>query len=243
MRHMRKLLTIIILLWTGLANGQSFEGTLAYVTDFEIAEDFKKMGITKEILIKKMKQEGSYSDTIKTSYKQGNYYTLTNSNPKSWSIYKAENNKIYSLQDGDDDDICTVTNASIDLEFTITGKMPTVQKLDTTVIVDGASCNIVRVEWNSGTYDYYYEPAKLTVDPSLFAKHTYDGWADFLKISNALPVKIVKTTEGIMTVTMTLVTTKTEVIDEKLFSIPTLVSDEDLNIIKIANREVMRIVK
>ena len=70
---MRKLFTIIILLWTGLANGQSFEGTLAYVTDFEIAEDFKKMGITKEILIKKMKQEGSYSDTIKTSYKQGNY--------------------------------------------------------------------------------------------------------------------------------------------------------------------------
>jgi hypothetical protein len=240
---MKKTLTIIILLWTGLVYGQSFEGTLSYVSDFELAENMKKMGMTKEILVDKMKQDGSYSDTIKISYKQGNYYTLTKNNPKSWSVYKAETNKIYAMQDGDAADICTVTDASIDLEFTMTGKMPPVQKLDTIVIIDGVSCSIVSVKWKSGTYDYYYDPTKLKVDPALFSKHTYDGWADFLKISKALPLKIVKTTKGMMSVTMTLVTTRTEVIDEKLFLIPKLVPDKDLNLIKIANREVMRIKK
>ncbi|MBN8572638.1 MAG: hypothetical protein J0M05_01890 [Candidatus Kapabacteria bacterium] len=240
---MKKTLMTIIILWTVPVYGQSFEGTLSYISDFELAENMKKMGMTKEMLHDKMKQDGSYSDTIKISYKQGNYYILTNNNPKSWSIYKAETNKIYTMQDGDAADICTVTDASIDLQFTMTSKMPTIEKLDTTVIVGGVSCSIVRVKWKSGTYDYYYDPTKLTVDPALFSKHVYDGWADFLKISKALPVKIVKTTKGMMTVTMTLVTTKTEVIDEKLFSIPKLVPDKDLNLIKIANREVMRVKK
>lgn len=240
---MTKIFTTIILLWTGLLYGQSFEGTLYYVSDFELAENMKKMGMTKEILLDKMIQEGTYSDTIAISYKQGNYFTVTNNNPKSWSIYNAEANKIYAMQDGEAADICTVTDASIDLEFTYTGVMPAIQLLNTRVNIDGISCSIVSVKWKSGTYDYYFDPTKLLVDPELFSKHTYDGWADFLKISKALPVKIVKTTEGIMSITMTLVAIKSEVIDEKLFLIPKLVPDKDLNMVKLANREVMRIIK
>lgn len=240
---MRQILTTIILFTNLISFGQSYEGTLTYVTDFEVSEKLVKMGMTKQMLLDKMKNEGSWSDTIMTSYKKGNYYTLLNTNPKSWSIYKADDNKIYSMQEGEASDICTVTDASIDLEFTMTGKMPTVEKLDTTVIVDGVSCSIVRVKWKSGTSDYYYNQTKLTVDAALFSKHIYDGWADFLKISNSLPLKIVKETNGMMTITMTLVSTKTEVINEKLFSTPVLVADKDLNIIKVANREVMRIKK
>lgn len=238
---MRQILTTILLFTTLLSFGQTYEGTLTYVADFEVSEKLVKMGMTKQILLDKMKSEGSWSDTIRTSYKQGNYYTLLNSNPKSWSTYRADNNKIYSMQDGEASDICTVTDASIDLEFTMTGKMPIVEKIDTTVIVGRVPCSIVRVKWKSGTYDYYYNETKFTIDASLFSKHTYDGWADFLKISKALPLKIVKTTKGMMTITMTLISSKTEVIDDKLFSIPTLVPDKDLNVVKIANREIMRI--
>jgi len=240
---MRQILTTIILFTSLISFGQSYEGTLTYVADFEVSEKLVKMGMTKQILLDKMKSEGSWSDTIRVSYKQGNYYTLLNNNPKSWSIYKSDNNKIYSMQDGEASDICTVTDASIDLEFAMTGKMPTVEKLNTTVVVKGTSFSIVRVKWESGTYDYYYNQTMLTVDASLFAKHTYDGWAKFLKISNSLPLKIVKTTKGMMTVTLTLVSSKIKVIDEKLFSIPKLVPDKNLNIVKIANREIMRIKK
>lgn len=233
----------IFLLTTLLTFGQSYEGTLTYVTDIDVSEKLVKMGMTKQILLDKMKNEGSWSDTIRTTYKQGNYYTLLNNNPKSWSIYKADSNKIYSFQDGEVSDICTVTDASIDLEFTMTGKMPTVEKLDTTVSIDKVSCSIVRVKWKSGTYDYYYNQTELTVDGSLFAKHTNDGLAEFLKISNALPMRIVKSVNGMMAITMTLTKSKSEVIDEKLFIIPKLVPDENLNIVKIANRKIMKIEK
>jgi hypothetical protein len=208
-----------------------------------VSEKLVKMGMTKQILLNKMKKEGSWPDTIRTTYKQGNYYTLLNNNPKAWAIYKADSNKIYSFQDGEVSDICTVTDASIDLEFTMTGEMPTVQKLDTTASIDKVSCSIVRVKWKSGTYDYYYNQTELTVDGSLFAKHTYDGLAEFLKISNALPLRIVKSVNGMMTTTMTLTKSKPEVVDEKLFLIPKLIPDENLNIVKIANRKIMRIEK
>jgi hypothetical protein len=235
-------LTIIILSSTVL-RGQSYEGTLTYVASLEVAENLAKMGITKQRLIDKMTKEGAWSDTVKTAYKQGNYRTFMGKKPRTWSIYKAETNKIYTMQDGDAADICTVTDCSIDLEFTMSGKMPTVQKLDTSAVVDGINCNIVRVKWKSGTYDYYYNSTKLAVNSTLFGKHIYDGWAEFLKISNALPMKIVKTTKGAMTVTLTLVDSKTEKFDDKRFVIPTLVADESLNIMKLKNREVMRIKK
>ncbi|MFZ4401091.1 MAG: hypothetical protein ACOYO1_13725 [Bacteroidales bacterium] len=240
---MRKILIAILFLSTGFLYGQSFEGTLTYVSELEISPKMAKMGVTKEMLLDKMKKEGSWSDTLRTTYKKGNYLTLLNNDLKSRSIYKSDSNKIYSLQDGDSSDICTVTDASVDLEFSLTGKLPTVEKLDTITIVNGVSCNIIRVKWKSGTYDYYYNSKNLTVNASDFANHIYDGWAEYLKISNALPLKIVKTTKGMMTITMTLVSSQPEVINEKIFSIPTLISDNDLNSVKTANREVMRIKK
>jgi len=240
---MRNILIAILFLSTGLTFGQSFEGTLTYVSELEVLPKMTKMGVTKEMLIDKMKQEGSWSDTIKTSYKHGNYVTFLNNSLKSRTIYNSDSNKIYSLQNGDASDICTVTDASIDLESVMTGKLLTVEKLDTNVIVDGINCNIVRVKWKSGTYDYYYNSNKLTVDTTLFAQHLYDGWSEYLKISNSLPLKIVKMTKGMMTITMTLVSSKVEVINEKMFIIPTLISDKDLNVVKIANREIMRIKK
>ena len=240
---MRQFLTTTILFTTLISFGQSYEGTLTYVADFKVSEKLVKMGITKQTLLDKMKSEGSWSDTIRTSYnKHGDYYTLRNTSPKSWSIYKTGNNKIYAMQDGEASDICAVTDA-VDLEFTITGKTPTAEKLDSIVIIDGVSCSLVRITWKSGTYDYYYNQTKFTVDGSLFAKHTYDGWAGFLKIANALPIRIVKTTKGMMSLTMTLISSKTDVVDEKLFSIPKLVHDKDLNIIKVPNTEMMRIKK
>jgi hypothetical protein len=223
--------------------GQSYEGTLTYVSDIDVTEKLIKMGMSKQNLLNKMKADGSWSDTIMTYYKQGNYYTLLNNYPRSWAIYRADSNQVYSMQDGDASDICNVTDASIDLEFTMTSKMPTVQKLDTVAIVNGISCNIVRVKWKSGTYDYYYNPTYFTINASLFERHLLDGWAEFLKISNALPIKIVKSINGMMSVSFTLISNKSESINDKLFLIPQLLYDENLNIVKVTNKKIMRIKK
>ncbi len=167
-------LPVVLLIF--LANGihaQSFEGTLTYTMDFTVAEQMAKMGMTKEILLDKMKQEGSWSDTVLITYRQGNYYTLMNGDPRSWSVYTSETNKIHTFQEGEASDICTVTDASIDLEFQMTGKKPTIQKLDTTVVIDGIPCSVVRVKWNMGFHDYIYNPKDLKVDPTLFKGHIF----------------------------------------------------------------------
>jgi len=237
---MKIILTAIFILASGFLFAQSFEGTLTYVSDFEPGENMKKVGMTKEKLIEKMKHEGKFSDTLKISYKQGDYYSWLNDKRKSWTLYNDSTNKIYSILE---DDICSVTDASMDLESMMLGKPPVIEKMNTTAVVNGDTCNIVKVEWQSGTYYYYYAPGKLTVDPALFAKHINDGWAAFLNISKALPVKIVKETKGMITTTMTLAYFKSETVNEKRFAIPHLVPDKNLNISQVANRELMRIKK
>lgn len=132
-------------------------------------------------------------------------------------------------------------DASADLEFQIIGKKPTIKKLDTIVTINEMECKIVRVNWKSGTYDYYYNSAFLKIDYKLFENHIYDGWAAFLKISNSLPIKIVKSTNGLATVTLTLIRHSNETIDNKIFEIPKLIPDKDINIFKIPNTELMRI--
>jgi hypothetical protein len=124
-----------------------------------------------------------------------------------------------------------------------TGKKPVIKKLDTVVKVNGIDCSIVRVEWTAGTNDYYYNSSRLIVDPELFSKHIYEGWAEYLKISKALPLKIVKEVNGMMKVTQTLISEKKEQIADKLFAAPDLVVDKSLNPLQIGNREIMRIKK
>lgn len=238
---MRPIFTMLILIVSTISFAQSFEGTLIYTTDFQVSEKMEKMGMTKRKLQEKMQQEGSWSDTVKVIYKNGSYRTQLNSNPKSWSIYKPENNKIYTFQDGEASDICTVTDAGFDYEATLSGKLPSVKKLDTIVKINGRDCEVVSVKWKSGTYSYYYEKGYLQADPKLFKAHIYDGWSEFLQHSSALPVRIVKEVNGMSTVTMELVSAKPETVDPKLFDIPKLKADPDLNMIKIGNREIMRI--
>lgn len=235
-------LFLILLFSASLSQAQSFQGTLTYVTDFELSEKVKAMGITKESLLDKMIKEGSWSDTVRMTYKQGNYYCLPNKEPKSFSIYKAETNKIYMIDE--ETGICKIKDASIDYEFQLTGHKPVIKKLDTVVVINGNKCDVVRVKWDGEEYHYYYNPLKLKVNPELFSRHLYDGWAEFLKISKALPVRLVKVTKGMMTVTMTLVDVKEKEVNSNLFKIPALVADKELNAAKPAsNMVVMRVKK
>lgn len=243
-KHSMKYSLIALFFFTiKILSGQSFEGTLTYVTDLEISENVLKMGMSKQLLIDKMKEDGSWSDTLIVSYKGGNYYGLLNRNSKSCGFYNAGTNKIYAISGGETAELCTVTDASVDLQYVKTGKMPVIKKLDTVVKVNGIDCSIVRVEWTAGTNDYYYNSSKLIVDPALYSKHVYEGWAEYLKISKALPLKIVKEVKGMMKITQTLISEKKEHIDDRLFAVPELIADKGLNPFQIGNREIMRIKK
>lgn len=224
---------------------ESFEGTLVYKNEvkFFVPVSMAKHGLTEEKLKQKMIQEGTWTDSIKTSYKLGNYISYTNFNPLKWSIYKRETNNFYSFQEGEDADICIMNDASIDSETQLTGIKPKVKKLDSIEEVFGRKCNIVRIEWKFGTYDYYYDSSFLKVNPTFYKKHVYDGWNEFINISHALPVKIVKKVNNLSTVTLTLIRFKEEMIDYKLFELPNLLPDEELNQIKIGNWKYLKIIK
>lgn len=63
----------MLILITGHLLGQSFEGTLVYKTNFEfqVSKEMEKLGITKEKIREKMKDDKSLTGSIKISYNQG----------------------------------------------------------------------------------------------------------------------------------------------------------------------------
>ena len=238
-------ITAFFFLIAELLNAQSFEGTMTYKSEykFDISDEMKKMGVTEEALIKKMKTEGLWSDSISITYKGDNYIMYTSVAPAAWSIYRGKTNKLYSFKENDPEEICTVTDVSIDLEEHVSGIKPVILKTRTNVDVNGWIRETVRVTWKSGTYDYYYHPSSFKVDTGLYSNYIYDGWSGYLKISHALPIRVVKSINGVGSVTLTLSSFKEEKVDDKIFDIPELIPDPNLNVIKLVNRELMRIKK
>lgn len=72
---MKLLLLTTLLLLSGLLYGQSYEGTLSYISDFEVAENMKKMGLTIETTELKFNTFLSPSDTIfnEQEYSKGQF--------------------------------------------------------------------------------------------------------------------------------------------------------------------------
>ena len=121
---MKSIITILLLSISTLLSAQNFEGTLTYKVDFTIAQKMIDMGVTLDVLKKRMEEEGSWVNTIETSIKNGYYKQLNESKDKSWVIYRPDINMLYTLQEGEASDICVIMDASMDTEFKMLGKMP-----------------------------------------------------------------------------------------------------------------------
>jgi hypothetical protein len=228
---MKRLLSIFLLLCTFTCKAQSFEGSVTYSADIEVSPSMAKMGMTRESVMKEMSEKNDWSDSMIFYYKQGNVYELMlNRTPKCYKIYLADSNKIYSMKD-DGQDLCAAFDVSTSIGGKLTAKTSIAEKLDTVAVVNGVSCNVIRIKDAMTTYDYYYDPTKLVIDPALFAQYSYQGWNEYLKIARALPLRIVASIKGMMTETKTLISYKAEPVDDKLFSLPVLVRDDnsDLN--------------
>lgn len=174
-------------------------------------------------------------DTITTSHKQGNMYSFLSK--ATWSVYRTDSNKVFTFQSSDSSNICEAVDAAIDQEQIMLGKAPKITLIDTMVMVNAIPCKIVRVKWKSGSYDYYFNAGTAKIDPTLYSKYVYEGWAEFVKLSGALPLKIVKTTKGVMSVSMTMIKLDPKPISDSLFNIPALSYDQDLNALPMPNKK------
>lgn len=238
---MRKSITIILLTITTILNAQEFEGTLTYIVDFKVSQKMLDWGMTKEMLKTRMESDGTWADTIKTSYKNGFYKQLNLSTDNSWVIYRPDSNKLYTFQDGETSDICTVTNPAVDLEHKMTGKMPTVTLLDTLINYKEFELKMVEVKWKAGTYYYLFDEDHFKTNPEKFKGHIYDGYYEFLKLSNSLPIMIIKEAGGMTTITISLIDSFENKIDDSIFQIPELIEDEELNSLNIGTGKMMKI--
>ncbi len=236
-------LLVLILLFSCAFNvsyAQEFEGLLTYKADVEVLPTLKKIGITNEIFKKNMVREGTWYDTLIIMYDNKGFYRVQfGTNFKTWSIYRPDSNKIYTIYDSID--ICRSIDASIDLETTVTKQKPKIELIDTTVIINNKICKIVRVKWKSGYYDYFFSKNYLPINPSLYKGHIYDGWYEYLKIANCLPVQIIKVTKDMMKITYTLINTKAEKIDTNLFILPKLIPSDYQELTKLSNTLTYRI--
>ncbi len=231
----KTLLVVCATLMFNQSKAQNFEGSITYVLDVELSEEITRVGVTKSVILEKMKSEGLFWDTITTSHKQGNMYSFLG-NSGNWSIYRTDSNKIFTFQNIDSADICEAVDASMDMEQSILGKAPKVFLLDTVAMVNGIPCKIVRVKWKSGAYDYYFNGETAKVDPTLYSKHNYDGWAEYMKLAGSLPLKIVKSNKAI-SISMTMVKMTTMTISDGIFTIPSLTYDKDLNAVQLPNKK------
>lgn len=235
------LITLIFGNLSIVGTAQSFEGTLTYVQDFELPKSFLDMGIDKETFLKEMKKKPDWYDSITVSYKGGDYYWFTNGKPKLWKIYKSATNKIYTFSTTRDGEICTVQDA-VDLTLEGGPDKPETSQPDTSAMINNYACKLVRMKWKMSSVEYYYNGGVAKVNPDLFAQHSYEGFAEFLKISKALPVRISRGVMG-MKLYHTLVAVKPKTVSSDIFNLPTLVADPDLNLLKMPGMEVFRVKK
>jgi len=78
------------------------------------------------------------------------------------------------------------------------------RQMDSTEVVMDVECNIIQIEFKSGTVKTYYYDPNTYVDPKLFKKHKYASYNRFVKETKALYLKIIissKTHDFIMTAT------------------------------------------
>ncbi|WP_152975542.1 hypothetical protein [Lacinutrix himadriensis] len=211
-----KNILLLLFLIPVLGFSQNFEGTLVYENDIKIAEKFsKQLGMTKE----KMMESGKFLEETLITYKNGNYLSKPNKG-KIKVVYLSDRNEILTIDKKSE--LVPAIKAEIDLETELKEKSPKITVEQTDEIILNTKCSKVIVVWETGTYEYFFNSDYLKMDSTLYNNHKYDMWSEYLKLSNSLPLKIVKRMYGMMTITMTLKEIKKHSVNDKVFKLPKL---------------------
>ncbi len=234
------LLLLVCMTFLSAAQGQSFEGVITYTIDIALPDSF--MGFDRATLLKGIKSKSEWSSEHRYIYgANGNYRLELNDSSKTYSIYKPELNKIYSLTPGAE--FCVVSDVSKDLGEKWLNTSPTIKLLDTTYVVNSKVCKVVRVDWNgAGHTDYIFAEGYLPADPEMYKGYKAEGWYGYLQIAKALPVMIIRNAMGMAT-SFTLVSAVPSKVDASLFEIPKLKAPKKKASLSIASYEIFEIKK
>jgi hypothetical protein len=170
---MKKILiiTFAILLSSLTVFGQFFEGKIIYTTSFTsqnpqvTAEQWKLMMGSK----------------FEYSIKGENYKSVMNGTLMQWQLYRNQENKVYSKMSN--------SETALWVDASVNDNPVISFEINKGVIeILGYQCDELILECKNGVEKYYFSP-ELGVDISLFEKHKFGNWYEFLKHSKSLSLK------------------------------------------------------
>lgn len=210
------ILSFLALVLTGRT--QSFEGVITYTVQFELKEGFPEM---KDQILEKLKKDGDYYDTLKVFIKHNQYKKIDNSaNPKS-VIYSPEENIVYVLEEGFDHAI--LMDASEVRSLNLNLPEPSFHYVDSIKHIYNIGCDILKLSWQDlGEEWYFFNGDVANIDPKLFENHNYEYLNTILKSTGSYPLEIVKSLDGMMSVTMSAISIEEQELSDALFELPKL---------------------
>ena len=177
-----KLLTVfVLLLFSIVAAGQTFEGKIVYQNTYRN----KKSHLINSLL-------GSMLGTRQEYYiKGGNYKSVTNGSMVQWQLYINSENKLYNKFASQE---ALYWNDGLENGDSVTGA--TLHKNEIGLL--GYPCDELILHCKGGDQRYYFNPA-LAVNPELYRAHRFGNWYDVLSRTRALPLKLIVVTDSFIT--------------------------------------------
>jgi len=156
------------------ATAQSFEGKISYRNSYRSklpnisdAQFTEMMGATQQYFVK-----------------GGNYRSETNGSFFQWQMYLNSENKVYSKLSTSE--VILWNDAGENKDALV--KVEVNKKVAT--VLDHV-CDEVVVTTSSGVYKFYFNSGVLKVDGSLYGKHKFLYWNEYLAKANAFPLKVI----------------------------------------------------
>jgi len=172
---MRKIFTLIftVLVSTTIVSGQGFEGKITYQNTYKS----KLPNLTDERFSAMLGTRQEYY------IKSGNYKSVTNGTFSQWQLYINSDNKLYNKRSNTE----TIfwDDAGINDDSVIDAK---INKGVAEVL--GYKCDELILTCKNGIEKYYFT-TKLGADAKLYVNHKYGNWYEYLKRTNALPLKMI----------------------------------------------------
>ena len=181
--------------------GQSFEGKITYQNMYKS----KLPNVTDQQFTSMMGEKQDYV------IKNGDYKSSANGTMFLWQLYVNKDNRIYNKMSNSETILWNDASVNTDSVLKVEINKQAIEIL-------GYKCDEVILTCKSGIQKYYFN-SKLKVDISLYKKHLYGNWYDYLKAAKALPLKSIIDTEQ-FTFTSIATEVKEMKIDEKEFQLP-----------------------
>ena len=175
--------------------GQNFEGRIVYKVEFtDSSADYHFSSIDQEY------------------FKNGDFKVVSSDSTYPWSLYINAENKYYARLGKSD----TVkwTDGTLNHDSIIS-----IHSIKNVINILGYNCDECIMTCTNGIKKYYYSSTNFKMDGKQFIDYRSGNWADFLLLTNSLPLMQIEDSKNTHTRIVAIATAKMK-LDESFFKLP-----------------------